>query len=149
MTFSVDGLVKELNSLMTLVMDAGTANKHLTNNQKITGLGVSANISIKVGLLESLSQNYGELANKDPLVDVFTNDDGIKLIALMPGIKKEDVEINMREGFIEVKIRKGDSLLYRNIPCNVRPDKIVVKSVAYNNSVLEIVFKKGDEIGSS
>lgn len=143
MTFNVDDLIKELNSLMALVADAGTASKNLTNNQKIMGVGVSSNISIRVGLLESLNQNHNELANKDPLVDVLATNDSIKLIAQIPGIKKEDIETNVHEGFIEVKMRKGNSMFYKNIPCDVRPEKIAVKSVAYNNSVLEIVFKKG------
>lgn len=148
MIFNVDGLIRELNSLMALVADADTASRNLTSKQKISGLDVSANISIKVGLLESLNPNH-ELASKDPLVDVFSSDENIKLVALITGIQKEDIETNVRDGFIEVKIRKGDSIFYRNIPCDVLPDKISVKSVAYNNSVLEIVFKKEANNGIS
>lgn len=148
MIFNVDSLIRELNSLMVLVADAGTASRNLTSGQKVAGFDVSANISIKVGLLESLNPNP-ELASKDPLVDVFSSDEDIKLVALITGIQKEDIETNVHDGFIEVKIRKGDSIFYRNIPCDVRPDKISVKSVAYNNSVLEMVFKKEANNGIS
>ena len=143
MTFSADVVIKELSSLIELVAD-GTQSKHLSGSQKMLGFGVSTNVSIRVGLLESLNQNYREPASKDPLVDVFDDSGCIKLVALIPGIKKEEIETNVRNGSIEVKIRKNNSLFYRNIPCDVKPDTIAVKSVTYNNSVLEIVFKKGD-----
>jgi HSP20 family protein len=138
-------LVKELNNLIELVADPNTENKQITDNQKIMGFDVHTNISIKVGLLESLSTpNENKLTNKEPLVDVFESDDNIKLVALIPGIKKEDISTIVSNGFIEVRIRKGESEISRNIPCNVKPNQIVITSFTYNNSVLEIVFKKGD-----
>jgi HSP20 family molecular chaperone IbpA len=143
LSFNLDDLVKELNSLLGLVAESGTNNKQITDNSKILGFDVLTNISINVGLAEFLNlPQHNDLSDKE-LLDVFENDDHIKLVALIPGIKKEDIETNVSDGFIEVKIKKGDSVFYRNIPCNVKPNQIKISSFTCNNSVLEIVFKKG------
>lgn len=145
MRFNIDNLVKELNSLIELAVDPNTKNKHITDNQKIIGFDVHTDISIKVGILESLNTpNENKMTNKEPLVDVFESDENIKIIALIPGIKKEDIKTSINDGFIEIKIQKGDTLIHRNVPCNVKPKQVTITSFTYNNSVLEIVFKKGD-----
>lgn len=143
LSFNLDDLVREINDLLESVEKSGTNGKRITGNSKIMGLDVSTNISIRVGLLESLNPPTRNDLPGNELLDVFENDDSIKLVAIIPGIEKGDIETNVIDGFIEVKIRKGGSTLCRNIPCNVMPDRVTVDSLTCNNSVLEIVFKKG------
>ena len=143
MSFDLDKLVRDLNELLGSIGESDTG-KQITGSGKIMGFDVSTNVSIKVGLLESLGQPSSGALPGNELLDVFENDDSVKLVALIPGIEKEDIETNVSDGFIEVKIRKGGSSFCRSIPCDVRPDSITVDSVTCNNSVLEIVFKKGD-----
>lgn len=143
LSFDLDKLIRDLNELLESVGDSDADGKQITGRGKMMGLDVSTNVSIRVGLLESLNQPSGELSGNE-LLDVFDNDDNVKLVALIPGIEKEGIAANVRDGFIEVKIRKGNSTFCRNIPCNVKPDQIRVASMTCNNSVLEIIFKKGD-----
>jgi HSP20 family protein len=136
--------------MIDLVTDFNAKNTQITDEQKAFGFDVKTNISIKVGLLESLSSpTETKLINKEPFVDIIESNENIKLIALIPGIKKENINTSIKDGFIEVRIHKGESLIYRCIPCNVKPNHITITSFTYNNSVLEIIFKKGDTYGNS
>lgn len=144
LSFDLDKLIRDLNELLESVGESDIDGKKITGNGKMMGLDVSTNLSIRVGLLESLNQpSRNELPGND-LLDVFDNDDNVKLVALIPGIEKEDIMTNVSDGFIEVKIRRGNSTFCKNIQCNVKPNQIGIASMTCNNSVLEIIFKKGD-----
>ena len=107
------------------------------------GFDITTNLSISLGLLDSLATpRYDLQMQREPLVDVIEDDDRVKIIAMIPGIKKEDIETNIRQGFIDIKIRKGTDIFSKSIPCNVKPNQIGIKSISYNNSVLEMVFSK-------
>lgn len=139
----VSDLMDEIGKLLAQVTESLEENKPVVINRKSSSVGfdVTTNLSIRFGLLESLGADYKQEAIA-PLVDVLEDDASIKVIALVTGIEKEDIETSMRDGFIDVKIRKGDQTICKNIPCNVPPSQVAIKSFSYNNSVLEIIFSK-------
>lgn len=141
----IKNLMNEIDSLVSKVLTSLAENKPVTIHNKTSSMGfdVTTNLSIKLGLLESLGSPRNDLQSREPLVDVIEDDSSVKIIAMIPGIKKEDIETYVGRGFINIKIRKGKDQFYKNILCDVRPEQLVTKSQSYNNSVLEIVFSKG------
>ncbi len=76
-----------------------------------------------------------------PLIDVIETDDEVQVIAEMPGVRKEDIDLNATERTLEIKA-EGENRRYHEIvelPCEVIPDSAKAR---YNNGVLEVVFKK-------
>lgn len=140
----VSRLMDDLGKLLASVVESLEENKPITINRKSSNIGfdITTNLSVQFGLLESLGVDRTPKII-EPLVDVLEDDSSIKVIALVPGIKKEDIETLMRDGFIDVKIRRGDQTIHKNIPCNVPPNQVTIMSFRCNNSVLEIVFNKG------
>ncbi len=140
----VNNLMDEIGKMLARVSESLEENKPIIINRKSSNMGfdITANLSVKFGLLESLGADYGQHTT-EPLVDVLEDNSGIKIIAIVPGIKKDDIETLIRDGFIDVKIRKGDQTICKTIPCDVPPSRVAIKSFIYNNSVLEIVFSKG------
>ncbi|OLC36998.1 MAG: hypothetical protein AUH84_00200 [Thaumarchaeota archaeon 13_1_40CM_4_38_7] len=112
-------------------------------------LGISVNLSTKTSSIEDSLRNNLKvrppspfIENSEPIIDVLDNPDSLKIIALLPGVRKEDVSFNLKEGMVELTIKKSGQIYHREIPCKVRPAEIITKSVNYNNSILEIIFKK-------
>lgn len=145
MSSDIKALMDELDKMVSRVLTSLAENKPVTIYHKSSNMGfdVTTNLSIRLGLLESLgTPRYDLQKYREPLIDVLEDDDCVKIIVMIPGIKKEDIETNTRQGFIDIRIKKGDELISKNIPCNVKPNQLEIKSVSYNNSVLEIVFSK-------
>lgn len=146
MSSDIKALIDDLDNVIARVLTSLAENKPVTIHHKSSNLGfdVTTNLSIELGLLESLgSPKYDLQRHDEPLVDIIEYKNYVKIIAIVPGIKKEDIETNIRQGFIDIKIRKGQELFSKRIACNAKPDQIAIKSINYNNSVLEVVFSKG------
>jgi HSP20 family protein len=95
-----------------------------------------------------------------PAVDVYEDKDCLQVKAELPGLKKEDIEISLHDGFLtlsgerkqEEKVQEGD--VYRserwtgrfhrtvNLPCSVVADKI---KATYNDGVLQVTLPKAEE----
>jgi HSP20 family protein len=95
-----------------------------------------------------------------PSVDVFEDKDSLLVKAELPGLKKEDIEISLQEGFLilsgerkqEEKQEGAD--VYRaerwvgrfhrsiSLPCRVEADKI---KATYNEGVLTVTLPKAEE----
>ncbi len=76
-----------------------------------------------------------------PLIDVMKGDEEVNVIAEMPGINKEDIDINASETSVDIKA-EGTTRRYSesvDLGCEVIPDSAKAR---YNNGVLEIVFKR-------
>ncbi len=81
------------------------------------------------------------IEERKPLIDVIETDDEVQVIAEMPGVKKEDIDLNATEKTLEIKA-EGENRRYHEIvelPCEVVPESAKAR---YNNGVLEVVFKK-------
>ncbi len=81
------------------------------------------------------------IEERRPLIDVIETDDEVQVIAEMPGVRKEDIDLNATERTLEIKA-EGENRRYHEIvelPCEVIPESAKAR---YNNGVLEVVFKK-------
>ncbi len=78
---------------------------------------------------------------RKPLVDVMETDDEVQIIAEMPGVNKEDIDVSASEKSVEIRAEGENRRYYEvvDLPCEVIPDSAKAR---YNNGVLEVVFKK-------
>ncbi|ADB57873.1 archaeal heat shock protein Hsp20 [Archaeoglobus profundus] len=81
------------------------------------------------------------IEERKPLIDVIETDEEVQVIAEMPGVSKEDIELNATERELEIKAESENRRYYERVelPCEVIPDSAKAR---YNNGVLEVIFKK-------
>ncbi len=143
----IEKLLNELSKLLSDISDTRGRRRTVVNSSRsrIMGFDISSNISIKIGLAEELkntpAEQYPQLTDVEPLIDVFDSEDGLKIVVLLPGIKKEDVNVTVIDGKLVIEIRKGFQVYRKEIPCNIREDEIAVKTIS-NNSVIEMFLAR-------
>ncbi len=83
-----------------------------------------------------------ELGSREPFVDVVVNekDQSLNVVAEMPGVQKEDIELQATEDSLTIKARNGDRNYETTVPLNnlVVPDSA---KATYRNGILEVVLK--------
>ena len=82
-----------------------------------------------------------EIGERKPLVDVFDTDKTVQVVAEMPGIEKQDVELSAEGRSLEIKAYHGDRKYHEQVdlPCDVDIDSA---KATYKNGVLDITLKK-------
>jgi len=83
-------------------------------------------------------------AEREPLIDISTTDNEVKLVAEMPGISKERIKIDVYDKYVEIKSEDPNRKYHKKIEV---PEDIDIDSAKskYNNGVLEINFKKKEQ----
>jgi HSP20 family protein len=78
---------------------------------------------------------------REPLTDVFDENEEIRIYAEMPGVNQEDIELDLREDILDIAAQTGDRKYHKEIllPAKVQAETIVS---SYNNGILEIKVKK-------
>jgi HSP20 family protein len=76
---------------------------------------------------------------REPLVDVFEEDDHVLVIAETPGIGPKDVKIDLKDDVLTISASKGDKKYHKEIllPRICDKDKM---TISCNNGMLEIKF---------
>jgi HSP20 family protein len=80
-------------------------------------------------------------SEREPLVDVNSNDNEVKVVLEIPGVKKEDIKINAHDGAVEVTANNPQRKYHKTIDLPQDANTETAKST-YNNGVLEITFGK-------
>jgi HSP20 family protein len=82
-----------------------------------------------------------EIGERRPLVDVFDTDKTVQVVAEMPGIEKDDVELDAEGNKLEIKASHGDRKYHEivELPADVDIDSA---KASYKNGVLDITLKK-------
>jgi len=95
----------------------------------------------------TLSASVGKAARpqisseREPLVDVNSNDKEVKVVLEIPGVKKEDIRINAHDGAVEVTASNPQRKYHKTIDLPQDANTETAKS-KYHNGVLEITFGK-------
>jgi len=95
-----------------------------------------------------------------PAVDVYEDKENLQVTAELPGLKKEDIEISLQDGYLTLggerkhEEKRKDAEVYRSerwvgrfhrsisLPCSVDAEKI---KATYNDGVLTVVLPKAEE----
>lgn len=81
---------------------------------------------------------------REPLVDVITSDNEVKVTVELPGVTKENIKISAYDNSVEVKSEDPQRKYHRVIEIPPEADIETVKS-SYKNGILEIIFKKKEQ----
>jgi len=75
---------------------------------------------------------------REPLTDVFEDKDNVKIYMELPGVEKDDIQLNVTDGHAEVKAKNFFKTI--DLPTkDVEFDKVVAN---YKNGVLEVTIPK-------
>jgi HSP20 family protein len=84
---------------------------------------------------------------REPLVDVITADDEVKVIAELPGVEKDDIKLEGTEDTLIISVDTPERKYYKEVKLPVPVDPEKAKS-NYKNGVLEIILpRKGRSKG--
>ncbi len=105
-----------------------------------TGLGDKGDQEIKVEPFGNVrtNQETGEAVvqeTREPLTDVFEEEDHILVIAEMPGVSAEDVQVNVQDDVLTISAMRGDKKYHKEL---LLPARCVKTQIMCNNGVLEI-----------
>ncbi|MDW8073545.1 MAG: archaeal heat shock protein Hsp20 [Nitrososphaerota archaeon] len=85
---------------------------------------------------------------REPLVDVIVENNQIKVVAEVPGVKKEDINLVVRDSKLIIKVDTENRRYYKELDL---PEEVELEKAraTYNNGVLEVVLPKKGEGGPS
>ncbi len=141
----IDVLVKDLNDLISHVLNASAKNPRRNAIYPSSLINISFNVQshpLDEEISSKAQEKYLYTERKDPLIDVIETPKQIRVIATLPGIKNEDVWFDVKNGILTVEIIQYGQILKKQITCDTKPGQILIKSSKVNNSVLEIIFDK-------
>jgi HSP20 family protein len=100
------------------------------------------NLKFPFGNVEAPTKVTPELGSREPLIDVVPDEkDGIiKVVVEMPGIRKEDIQLNATEDSLTIKAERGERKFNTTVPLDSQVDPSSTKA-SYNNGVLEVKLK--------
>ncbi len=83
----------------------------------------------------------GVREEREPLVDVIEEKQHIKVIAELPGISKEQINLKVGEENLEIKVENPERKYYKSVklPASV---KSMSAKASYKNGVLEIILER-------
>ena len=76
---------------------------------------------------------------REPLVDVVSSDKEVRVIAEMPGVNKEDIDLTVNEKSLVISVDKEEKRYYKELDLPGVVDPKGAKS-KYNNGVLEVTI---------
>ena len=79
---------------------------------------------------------------REPMVDTAINEKENSLIitAEMPGVTKQDIKVNVADGFVSIHSEQGEKKYHTDIPIKVQLDDASAKAT-YSNGILELKIK--------
>jgi len=78
---------------------------------------------------------------REPLTDVFDEDEEIRVYAEMPGVNQEDIKLDLKEDILDISAQTGDRKYHKEV---LLPAKVQAETMTsfYNNGILEVKAKK-------
>ncbi len=155
----VGGLLKGLGDLVGKLGELAETGRELSKTGEIHGPGKEVKgiygVSIKVGLGDEgpRIEPFGNIRRdeksgrtevqevREPMVDVFEEEDHLQVLAELPGIAKEDVRIDLKDDVLTIVAERGEKKYRKEVllPCSVSRQKM---QISCHNGVLEIKFRK-------
>lgn len=78
---------------------------------------------------------------REPLTDIIEEKDRVRIIVELPGVDKEDIQLNAEDRTLDIEVDREDRKFYKQVelPCAIDPEGAEAN---YKNGVLEIVLKR-------
>ena len=78
---------------------------------------------------------------REPITDVFDEDEEIRVYAEMAGASEQDIELDLKEDILDISAQAGDRKYRKDI---LLPAKVNAETMtsSYNNGILEVKAKK-------
>jgi HSP20 family protein len=78
---------------------------------------------------------------REPLTDVFDEEKEIRIYAEMPGVRGQDIKLEIKEDILDISAQTGDRKYHKEI---LLPAKVKAETMtsSYNNGILDIKVKK-------
>jgi len=157
-TASFGSILSGLGNLVDKLGDLAKTGEELRRTgqfQSQSGMKGIYGVTIRVGLGEEEPhiESFGNIRKdqktgkatveeiREPVVDVFDEKGHVLVVAEMPGISTEDVQIEVKDDLLTVSAAKGEKKYHKEVllPASVKKEKI---SFSCNNGVLEITCLK-------
>lgn len=78
---------------------------------------------------------------REPLLDVLSEDGTIRIVAEIPGVEKKDIKLNCSEKALSISVDTEGRKYYKEVDLPAEVDPKVCKAT-YKNGVLEIILTK-------
>ena len=86
----------------------------------------------------------GIRVEREPLVDVFSEDGVVKVVAELPGVEKQDIKLHATPKTLTISVDTPQRKYYKELELPAEIDPKTAKAV-YKNGVLEVTLKKVEE----
>ncbi len=155
---SFGGLFKGIEKLIDLaaeLKDAGDEIKkegeidlgHLKKGMKgVFGLSVKTAVGGKpivepFGNIKKSPSGPTVEEEREPITDVFDEKEYVQLYAEMPGVKEEDIRLELKGDILEFSAHTGERKYHKEVllPAKVKPETL---TWAYKNGILEVKIEK-------
>jgi HSP20 family protein len=153
------GMLKGFGDLIDKLGELAKTGEQMSRTGEIHGAGKEVKgiygVTVKVGLGDDRPtvEPFGNIRQdresghtvvqevREPVVDVFEEEDHVLVVAEMPGVSKEDVHITVEDDLLTFTAERGDKKYRKEVllPASCAKAKI---EVACNNGVVEIKCKK-------
>jgi HSP20 family protein len=83
-----------------------------------------------------------KIPEREPLTDIIEKQDSIAVTMEMPGVEKDDIDLNVHDDSVIISVDSEHQKYYKELPLpsKIKPDSV---KATYKNGVLDIVLKKG------
>lgn len=149
------GILKGLGDLVEKLHELGETGQQLSRTGEIRGAGQEVKgiygVTVKVGLGDDKLrvEPFGNIRKdtesgrtvvqemREPVVDVFEEQDHVLVVAEMPGISTEDVQVSVEDDLLTISAQRGDKKYRKEVllPASLAREKM---QISCNNGVLEI-----------
>jgi HSP20 family protein len=143
----IDDLIdfENLEKLMDDLMKSLQESEGRADNAQVFGVSIKISkdgkpVMQKIGESQKeFSQAIAQVKPKEPLVDVRQDSKNFFLVAEMPGILKEDIDVRLNG--LELSISSASGEFFKKISLPFAVEEMPEKS-AFNNGILELAFKR-------
>ena len=95
----------------------------------------------------SLKTSTGEpmiSEEREPLTDIIEGDDDVAVTVELPGVEKDDVDLNVTGDMIEITVDTPNRKYHKrlDLPCNVKPK---TTKATYKTGILDVVIKRKEK----
>jgi len=86
------------------------------------------------------------IEEKQPIVDVFEEEDHIKVMAEVPGVEEKDIRLHVKNNLLIISVDTSEKKYYKEVKLPTSVKKNSVEST-YRNGVLEVKVRKTKDTG--